>query len=492
MIKFTPGDSVLHSEYGPGRVVQVLGGTAVVSFFGEDLDVSIDSISLIRHAASPVVDKTGEAPSMDMVAFHRTFEAINLGVVPPDHKQLIELTIRSDELKDKVSGWFSEAPYKGLCKVVFGYYGSGKSHLLKFVRCMALQAGWAVAYLEFDPKSADPAKPHLVYQNLMSNLEFPERENGDQTDGFVGFIKEVRNNWDIKNIRHNAVFKSSQWFSGAFEILMKYSHYTDDQDYLEACLWLAGDHNFYQTINRLAKEKGLRVRVPRMPVTKETADIYVFHLAVVNELCRLLGYQGLLVILDEAEHVRGYNVRRRERANNLFDMLSRAAHAPIPDDESPILNDHGIILPPYWEKGPHFSLFVGLTEADTFLDQSLDLREACVFLRTEDDKIMLSNPCRDEYKQWCDFFLKRYHGFFPLKTQLLSSQEIHDNIVDCLAESYPTLADGVTLRHFIKLASLVPCILIAHPETTLDSLKAHIRAASGNFVGHVLPWERHD
>ena len=45
---------------------------------------------------------------------------------------------------------------------------------------------------------------------------------------------------------------------------------------------------------------------------------------------RSLGYKGLALILDEAEHVRGYNVNRRERANNLFDLLSRAAHRPIP------------------------------------------------------------------------------------------------------------------------------------------------------------------
>jgi hypothetical protein len=50
---------------------------------------------------------------------------------------------------------------------------------------------------------------------------------------------------------------------------------------------------------------------------------------VVNEMCRALGYKGLLLVVDEAEHVRGYNVRRQERANNFFDLLARCAHRPL-------------------------------------------------------------------------------------------------------------------------------------------------------------------
>jgi len=97
--------------------------------------------------------------------------------------------------------------------------------MLKFVRCIALKAGWAVAYLEFDPKAADPAKPHLVYQNLMAALEFPPREDGRKTEDFIGFVKEVRDHWAQKNIRNNDIFRSNPWFSRAFEILIEISPY---------------------------------------------------------------------------------------------------------------------------------------------------------------------------------------------------------------------------------------------------------------------------
>jgi hypothetical protein len=61
-------------------------------------------------------------------------------------------------------------------------------------------------------------------------------------------------------------------------------------------------------------------------------DLDGARLVLLNEICRSLRYKGLALILDEAEHVRGYSVNRRERANNLFDLLVRAAHRPIPRD----------------------------------------------------------------------------------------------------------------------------------------------------------------
>lgn len=484
------GDKVKHPDFGQGTVVQLLGGTAVVNFFGDNMDVKTDMLTVIGKTAPQVPDRTNEDRSQDKTSFRRAFEAINLGVVPSDSGQLIDLTIRSNELKEKVSGWLADATDKGLCKVVFGYYGSGKSHMLKFVRCMAIKAGWAVAYIEIDPKAADAAKPHLIYQNLMAALEFPLREDGHQTEGFMGFIKEVRDHWAEKNIRNNPTFRSNPWFAYTFEILMKYPHMPDVmEEYRDTCLWLAGNQNSFQTVNALAREKGLKIKVPRMPVTKETADIYVHHLVVVNALCKLLGYKGLAIILDEAEHVRGYNVRRRERANNLFELLARSAHLPDSDDDEPIKNDHGMPIPSYWEKGPHFALLVGLTQADTFLDPTLTLREACLFLRTEEDRIMLDNPSREDYAKWCDLFLKKFCSFYPLETRLIDTNVVRAQVVECLAESFPSSPDGLTLRNLIKLASLVPCILLSHPDTTIEELLDHLRSTSEDYIGNALPWE---
>lgn len=484
-------DDVEHPEFGSGTIEVILGNIAQVNFFGEIIDVSLSDLTLKKSYSPEVPDNSGDLEvNIEKPRFRQAFEAINLGVVPPDPSQLIELTIGYKGLKSQVHSWFQNAIKDGLCKVVFGYYGSGKTHLLNVIRCIALQSGWVVSFLEFDPKSADPAKPHLVYRNLMSCLEFPEREDGTKTEGLLGFVKEIRNCWDNKSIRRRKYFSSSPWFSPAFEILLQYPHLDEDPDYVAACSWLVGESKALSTVKEMGRAKGYRHNVPRMPVTKETADIYVNHLVVVNELCRALGYKGLVIILDEAEHVRGYNVRRKNRANNFFDLLARSAHKPLVGEPYPLPNEHGLSLQPYWAEGPHFALFVGLTEADTFNDPLLSLRDACVFLHDEKDRIFLKPPTISEYEEWCIELLKKFHKHYPAETELLSKTSNCKKIAAILGNLMrETDKDTMVLRIWIKLAGLIPCIILSGNATTIDELISIVSSVTSEVTGSKLPWE---
>ena len=297
------------------------------------------------------------------------------------------MSINGDIVERQTRKSLDRAKTNGLCKVVFGDYGTGKSHYLRLVTNVAIQAGWVVSYLEFDPKAVDPAKPHLIYREIMAKLRFPKREDGTFSLNFGDFIKETRKRWI--ELRDLPYLKKNPWYRYGLETLKFFPH-NEDPDYVSACDWLAGQPvqiTGAGSIRSLARETNINPRIiPNMPKVRETGEIYVFHLIVFNELCRALGYKGLLVVLDEAEHVRGYSVRRRERANNLLDLLSRSAHVPI-GEGSPILNDHGYEFPEFWNRGPHFGIFVGLTEGNTFADRSLSLRDACVFLHSESDRI---------------------------------------------------------------------------------------------------------
>ncbi len=480
------GQHVEHLELGFGSVVKALGDIAIVNFSGENIEVNVNEL-IVSDAYRPEV-QDGQKREIDQITFRRSYEAINLGVVPPDPMALIEMTIGGEQVIDSVSKWLKDAPDKGLCKVVFGNYGTGKSHYLKVVRSIALKAGWVISSIEFDPKTADPAKPHLVYRELMSHLSFPNRVDGTITDGFLGFIREIRRNWNkIINLKY---LKRSPWFKNVLEVLLYYPHSTD-QDYLDGCYWLAGQPIDLRAIRSLAKYQGLKAtKIPRMPKIKETADIYVFHLVVINEICRALGYAGFLIILDEAEHVRGYNVRRKERANNFFDLLSRSAHTPITVNDTPIPNDHNFVLPEYWKHGPHFSLCVGLTEGDIFSDASLSLREACVFLYSEEDRLNLQSPTPKEYEAWCRNFLKQFYRFHPESTQLISSDDNQKAIASALREEFKNVSENDRLlRIWVKLASLIPSALLARNANSLEELINIIRKAAKEVNRYVLPWE---
>ncbi len=475
-----------------GSVVEVLGGIARVSFFGEEIVVPVNELKLAAEyqpdAKQPLHGHHAATPE-ERKRFRRSFEAINLGVVPPDTDQLIALTIGGANWTTEVSAWLRNAPKSGLCKVVFGYYGAGKSHYLNLVRCVALREGWVVSFLEFDPKTADPAKPHLIYRNITCSLQFPDREDGSRMIGFSGFIKELREKWHEREIRQSCRYLTANpWFLNGIEILLKYPH-SQDEDYIAGCGWLGGENQPLQTMNNLALRKGCFNRVPRMPRVKETADIYVLHLVTLHDLCKAMGYKGLLILLDEAEHVRGYNVRRRERANNLFDLLARAAHPPVPGDVVPIPNDHGIVVPAYWGDGPHFGLFVGLTEgAPTLPGQGL--RDECVFLHDESDRVRLTPPTPMDYARWCEVYFEMAHRHYPLQTGLLSVPRERKALAELLRNEYEK-AEGElrVLRNWIKLASLAPCIALAGTAESTEEVATCLKNAAAGCRHEALPWE---
>ena len=482
------GREVEHPEYGSGKVLDMLGNIAQVDFFGESLDVPVTELRLLDKY-DPTVSSEPASYDAEAIGFRKAFEAMNLGVIPPDPSQLIGLTIGSQKFTTEVKCWLKNAPTEGLCKAFFGFYGAGKSHHLQLIKAISLKKGWVTAFLEFDPKSADPAKPHLVYQGLMNGLTFPKRENRSCTEGFFGLVKEIRNSWD--RIRDGRYFRRSPWFSRALDVLHYFPHSEEDKEYVSGVGWLAGQVSHVTAIRKLASRAGLRGSdIPIMPRVKETGDIYVFHLVVLNEICKALGYSGLVLILDEAEHVRGYNVRRKERANNFFDILARSAHQPSKNDFPPVSNDHVIELPAYWKEGSHFGLFVGLTEGDTFADPLLSLRDACVFLHREDDRVILSPPTPEDYQLWCEEFFTACYRQLGARMEFLTTEGSRRTIAATLRYEFEKLdANERVLRVWIKLASLVPSILMCRAANTQEELIELITSSARKASGYDLPWE---
>lgn len=483
-----PGDPVRHQDYGPGRVRQLLGGVAVVDFFGEEIEVPAGELTADEVAPAKVANHS-DGRRRESVLFRQSYEAINLGVVPPHPDQLINLSIDGPQMAERIRNWLAVAHSEGLSKVVFGDYGSGKSHYLRLVQAAALNAGWVVSYVEFDPKEADPAKPFLVYRALMTNLHFPPRDDGSQSLNFYDLIREIRNRWT--EVSSGKYYKASPWFRAVLPVLRHFPHLSSP-NYFGACNFLSGNPFNTVILRTMARQVGSIEFAPAMPRNSETAEIYVFHLVLMNEICRALGYEGLLLIVDEAEHVRGFTDRRQHRANNLFDLLARSAHRPLRGAPPPFLNEHGHVLPAYWKEGPHFGLVVGLTEGDTFSDRSLPLREACVFLHEETDIVRLKRPTPTEYHRWCRDLFNRFHENEPLATELLSQAADRDRLAQVLTEEYKR--DGVnqsTLRIWVKLAALVPSIVLARNADTVDQLESMVRKAAQEACGRILPWEAH-
>ncbi|GAB6056905.1 BREX system ATP-binding domain-containing protein [Desulfonatronum parangueonense] len=486
-MKIVKGINVEHPEFGHGKVINVLGEIITVNFFGEKIDVEHKDLNILISLSSPITISSQGNNGKN--TFRKAFEAVNLGVVPPDENELINFSIDGSNQTSLIESWLENISKNGLCKVIFGDYGTGKSHFLHVIKSVALRSGWVTAFTEFDPKAADPAKPVLVYRSLMSNLCFPKKDDGTKSEGFLGLIKEIRSNWDI--VQHLPQIKASPWFKNALPTILHYPH-NEDPDYLRLAYWLAGQKVNIGDVRKMVKNSGKKPHLlPLMPLIKETSDIYCHHLIVINEICKALGYKGLALILDEAEHVRGFTPMRRTRANNFFDILSRSAHMPNTQLPEPVPNDFGHEFPEYWDQGPHFALFVGLTPGDALTVPDNSLRDQCIFLHNEEDKHILSPPSATDYYQWINNFLIRYHQFYSLNAHLLEDITIVKSIAALLRDRFDSAPiDKKILRIWIKIAALVPAMIMARAVCSPHDLLEKIGNVSNEVIGNVLPWEQ--
>ena len=449
---------VEHLEFGFGRVVAVLGDIATVDFFGEELDVDVDELQPRLNSTGTALPPQG-AQSVTDLAFRKVFEAVNLGVVPSDPQRLVDLTISGQEMAEEIANLLKEAHLTGICRIYMGYYGSGKSHHLSVVKSVALRDGWVTASLELDPKAADPAKPATVYQALMSELEFPHRADGSRSVDFFDLVKEIRNNW--VRISTLPYVKRSPWFGQGLKALLYLTHRRDVAEYVSAVNWLAGQVKQIGTIRSLSWRAGFKDKIPSMPQNKNTGVVYAYNLVVLHEIVKALGYKGLAIIIDEAEHVRTYSVNRYLRANNFFDVLARCAHLPRGDLKNPDNDFEHFDLPPFWREGPHFALFVGLTEGTDNHDLRRKVGEMNALIHDGTDVVRLSPPDVAAYENWSLEFLRGCGVRLGPKVQILTDVDLCARIAGTLGRNFEqTPIDELILRNWTKLAGFAPAVLL--------------------------------
>lgn len=477
------GNRVYHNEYGDGKVTNVFGGYATVVFFGESINVKVDELRNVKQKVSAAVRETtfDEQSTSD---FRQAFETVNLGVVPANPKQIVKLTIGGEKIAEKISKILSKHQTQGISNCFLGYYGSGKSHHLQLVKSIAIQEGWVTSLVELDPKGVDPARPSTVYQEIISKLEFPSRLDGKQNLDFFDLVKEIRDNWiEIKKLKY---LQQSPWFERGFSVLVKRPHHRHDQVYSTGINWLSGQNKNVNAI-RAARVYGDKWdRIPPMPQTLRSGYVYAFHLVVINEILRFLGYKGLLLILDEVEHIRGYSKKRKEHGKHFIHTLKSCALNCVSNFRSKDEEYNWYNMPAFWQEGPHFGMMVGLTE-DFTDDYDEDERELEMF-----NKITrLELPSSMEYGEWVDLFLSRCGKGFGSNVRLLKHKETREKIKNILLRNYENANPSEkVLRSWTKLAGLPASVLMGSMgDIGEDQLLDIISKSASEIAGERLPWD---
>lgn len=121
----------------------------------------------------------------------QALEALKLGIVPPHVREFI--FGRDKEIKD-FKKWFNDQN-KNTC-LVFGQYGTGKTHFLNYLKEMALKEEYAVSLCSVDPTESPLYKPLHVYEEIVKNFTY---KNNKTFKDFINKIQKNSNNIEKKN-----------------------------------------------------------------------------------------------------------------------------------------------------------------------------------------------------------------------------------------------------------------------------------------------------
>lgn len=230
----------------------------------------------------------------------KILNALRMGVIPD--VLLDELIVGRESETEEICELLYGVKEEGFSAVKFiqGEYGTGKSFMLNYVKQKALDEGFVVANLAITG-GFNFSKFDTLYTEIMSNLQIKSTSKGKGTN-----FEEIFENW-IKNVKkekeiqfaskeiYNVISALNEYNNSFAMVLLTYIRAKINNDYELsniAASWIKGDKNISYELKKRLNVKG--------SVDIENA-INVFRGFV--SLLSLIGYSGVIVIVDELEMV---------------------------------------------------------------------------------------------------------------------------------------------------------------------------------------------
>ena len=226
---------------------------------------------------------------------------------------------------------------KGIIRFVSGSWGSGKTHFFRLMRELAFDANCLVSNVELNKDEAPLNKFEKVFYAILKNIISPTyfQEHGQPQAAPFGivlreamvFLATGRHSHD-ESVSHHEVMVASEKLMACGGIDIDFRKivkaYWDtflpdspdealiDQRRDEILQWFSGEG----TIGQWRKNYGVN-----KVVSKDNAKLMLQSL---SEFIKLAGYQGLVILFDEAEM--SYSVMRKsalkEAHNNLLHLIN--------------------------------------------------------------------------------------------------------------------------------------------------------------------------
>jgi hypothetical protein len=273
-------------------------------------------------------------------------ESLRAGIPPAG--ELRRFTVgRQHEIERLEDTLLSPEDHRGAALLIQANYGAGKTHLLRLIRELALDAGYAVAFVTVDSQSnVRFNRMDQVAGAVMRALEVDETSGKGAWKLFDAFgscpPESLRPDLRASYLRISANgrwdFSEELKSSAMFVALRAWLQHRDRSTQELIRDWLSQPWE-YRASRRLLYEDlilGLpgRIRDPRPESTFYADDVFLFHvgghqqawsaLADLDRLARICGRKGLVLLFDEFEDViqNMRNIRLEQEAFvNLFRLF---------------------------------------------------------------------------------------------------------------------------------------------------------------------------
>lgn len=249
--------------------------------------------------------------------------SLRAGVVPRRGHQHIQVG-RADEIRALLGDLESIRDGGSAIRFIIGEFGSGKTFFLFLVRAIALEKGLVTAHADLAPDrrlQASGGQARGLYTELMANLATRTRPDGGAmksvVERFVSHARQEARQQDVPvdEMIRERLGKLTELVGGYdfAEVVAGYwrgHEEGNDQLQSDAIRWLRGE---FSTKTDARKALGVRTIV-------DDSNVYD-HLKLFARFCRLAGYDGFLVCLDEMVNL--YKLASGISRNNNYEQLLR-------------------------------------------------------------------------------------------------------------------------------------------------------------------------
>lgn len=303
------GDRVRHPDFGAGTVeAKQAPARARVHFDREPaLPRTVRRSELTREgdAAPPPPPAVAPAPPVTpAVAIDRDhawqmLEALRLGIVPAHGVE--EYTVAREAELDSLSRLYDAAHG---CRVIWGDYGAGKTHLLDAAEQMAHVRGLATARVTLDPRENALHHPLRLYRRIAQSVRMPGRTG----TGIELLVEPLVHSSD-----HLAPSgkRASRFFSPFLHALV----HGDEEEIGWLRDYVGGDNVASDEVNAVLDRLGWGgSRVLRLSDFRTYGRMFVHLVGTLAAWSADAGARGLVLLFDEVERVQALSGENRRYA----------------------------------------------------------------------------------------------------------------------------------------------------------------------------------